>query len=668
MPKRTMKPEDLNLYRRVTDVRFSPDGESAAWVEISLNVDKDATTMLIMTAPSDGSSEPRNFTHGPREFSPRFSPDGHYLAFLAATDGPPAAFLAPLDGGVPLKLSAPGPVAEIAWSPDASQLALVVTTGLTEPESSDPKAGNAPRVITGALNRLDGGGFLEGHSHVFVYELADQSLRQITRGNYNHNNPAWSPDGLTIAYVTDRSSQRHDSVGRGEIWKVTVDGGRPERLTSVLREVAMPSFSPDGRRIAFTGVTNQRDWAGRDAHLLVIDASGGDPNAIAPAFDRPSYAIRPAAWLSNSEVVFVALNHGSVVIARARIGQRQASILAGGDTQIQSFDVHTAQAVHQLAVCTAWVDDSGDVYVTSLDELDAPRVRLSRSSDVITNEIALAPARRRVIKSSDGLPVEYFVMEPRRDSQGRHQGKPPLYLHIHGGPNAFNPFASSLPFYQSLVAAGYAVILPNPRGSIGYGEEFGRRVVGDWGGGDYHDLMACVDDMIRRGRADERRLFVGGYSYGGYMSSWIVGQTNRFKAAVVGAPITNLISEFTSSDISTILGDIAGGDPWRDREMFVERSPVSHANKVTTPVFIHVSEGDLRTPAGQSDELFVSLRYLGKKVEYVRYPGGSHGAVDTLVGPPSQNVDRIRRIFDFLSRNGGIRVKGTKSKRDLPGG
>jgi dipeptidyl aminopeptidase/acylaminoacyl peptidase len=332
--------------------------------------------------------------------------------------------------------------------------------------------------------------------------------------------------------------------------------------------------------------------------------------------------------------------------------------MAGGDTQIESFDVHVARRARRLAVCTAWVDDPGDVYVNSLDEPDAPRVRLSRSSDAVTKEIALAPTRRRMSTSPDGLRVEYFVMEPRRDSPGRRQGRPPLYLHVHGGPNGYSPLASSLPFYQSLVAAGYAVIMPNPRGSVGYGEEFARGVVGDWGGKDYFDLMACVEDMVRRRRADENRLFVGGYSYGGYMSSWIVGHTDRFRAAVVGAPVTNLISEFASSDISTYLGDIAGGDPWRDREMFIERSPVSHANKVRTPVFIYVSEGDLRTPTGQSDELFVSLRFLGKEVEYVRYPGGSHGAASTIVGAPSQNVDRIERILDFLSRHGGIRAKG----------
>jgi dipeptidyl aminopeptidase/acylaminoacyl peptidase len=659
-----MRPEDLTLYRRVSDVRFSPDGDSVAWVESSLNVEKDTPAMEIKMASSDGSSEPRNFTHGPREFSPRFSPDGRFLAYLAATDGPPAAYIAPLDGGVPLKVSAPGPVTEIAWSPDASQLALVVATGIAEPQPSDPKVGNAPRVITGAFNRLDGGGFLEGHAHVFVYEMSDRSVRQITRGKYNHVNPAWSPDGSTIAYVTDRSPQRHDSPSHAEIWKVSVDGGRPQRVTGVFRDVEQPSFSPDGRRIAFTGNVHQRDWAGRVSRLFIVDASGGVPTEIAPAFDRPCHAV---AWITNREVAFMAVDRGSFVVARVRIGQRSATIVAGGDTQIAWFDVHVSRGVHRLALCTAWVDDPSDVYVTSLDDHDAPRVRVSRSSDVMTKDIALVPARRRAVKAPDGLPVEYLVMEPRRDSPGRRQGKPPLYLDVHGGPLSVNPVSTLLPFYQSLVAAGYAVILPNPRGSLGFGEDFARRVVGDWGGLDYIDLMTCVDDMIRRGRADERRLFVGGYSYGGYMTSWIVGQTDRFKAAVVGAPVTNLISEFTSSDISTYLGEVVGGDPWRDREMYIERSPVSHANKVKTPVLIHVSEGDLRTPTSQSDELFVSLRFLGKEVEYVRYPGGSHQALGPLVGAPSQNVDRIERILDFLSRHGGIRVRSSARPKGRAG-
>ena len=222
-----MRPEDLTLYRRVTDVRFSSDGESVAWVEISLNVEKDSTASMIKVAPSDGSGEPRDFTHGPREFSPRYSPDGRSLAYLAVADGPPAAFVAPLDGGMPIRVATPGPVTEINWSPDARQLALVVKIGLKEAVPNDAKAGNAPRVVTGALNRLDGGGFFEGHSHVFVYEMADQTLRQITRGNYDHDNPAWSPDGSTIAYVTNRSRSATTRLVTGRSGRCPLTGADP---------------------------------------------------------------------------------------------------------------------------------------------------------------------------------------------------------------------------------------------------------------------------------------------------------------------------------------------------------------------------------------------------------------------------------------------------------
>ena len=219
-----------------------------------------------------------------------------------------------------------------------------------------------------------------------------------------------------------------------------------------------------------------------------------------------------------------------------------------------------------------------------------------------------------------------------------------------------------LAYYQTLVAAGYTVILPNPRGSAGYDESFSLAVNGDWGGEDYYDLMACVDDAVRRGRADERRLFVGGYSYGGYMSSFIVGQTKRFRAAVIGAPVTNLASEYGSSDIGPWLAETLGGDPWRAADLYRDRSPITYAPKVTTPVLLHVNEGDLRTPPSQTDEFYTALKMMGKTVEYVRYPGGSHQAVGPFGAPPSQNEDRLWRILDFLGRHGGPRVRGSKRR------
>ena len=237
-----------------------------------------------------------------------------------------------------------------------------------------------------------------------------------------------------------------------------------------------------------------------------------------------------------------------------------------------------------------------------------------------------------------------------------------MFMNIHGGPHSWNPFQYEQPFYQVLAAAGYAVVLPNTRGSVGYGEDFAMRVNGDWGGEDYHDLLACADDVITRGLADKDRQFVGGYSYGGYMSAWIVGHTDRFKAACVGAPVIDLVAEFGASDVGGALSRIAGGDPWDPEQMLQRRSPLAHIPSVNTPVFLYVFEGDLRCPPDQADAFYNGLRWHRKEVEYVRYPGGSHMSAAVLGAPPSQSQDRLSRTLDFLGRHGGVRARyGSRS-------
>jgi dipeptidyl aminopeptidase/acylaminoacyl peptidase len=245
-----------------------------------------------------------------------------------------------------------------------------------------------------------------------------------------------------------------------------------------------------------------------------------------------------------------------------------------------------------------------------------------------------------------------------------------MFLDIHGGPHSWNPTDVLLHSYQALAAAGYAVVLPNPRGSVGYGEKFAMQVNGDWGGEDYHDLLACADDAIHRGLGDEDRQFVGGYSYGGYMSAWLVGHTDRFKAACVGAPVIDLVAEFGASDIGMWMSKVAGGDPWDSSRVLQERSPLTHIPSVSTPVFLYVFEGDLRCPSDQADAFFNGLRWYRKEVEYVRYPGGSHMSGAVLGAPPSQSEDRLNRMLDFLSRHGGVKTKRaaatTRSARKRP--
>ncbi len=653
-----MRPDDLTLMKGVSDPQIASDGLRVAWTENSFDIDKDTPVSRIVVAPSDGTGSPRDFTSGPADSMARWSPAGDYLAYLSAGEGVPTAYLASLEGGTPVKVVTPGPVSWIEWSPDGQALALVVGTGL-----KDPTTANAPRVVRGAHSRLDGRGWLDGRTQIFVYDISSTIARQVTSGDYDHEQPSSSPNGERLVFVSDRSRQRNDIGERGEVWTVTATGGRPQRISTTLTTPSSPRFSPDGRRIAVCAITALEQPAGANAQILVFDAlTPGEATIVSRDLDRPVSDLAPFRWLSSSELIFAVCDHGAISLVRARVGRRNATTVVSGDTQVYGFATFADRSQSLLAYCSAWIDQPGDVFVRELEDSPKRPVRVSRASDDLLATVTLAGARRRKVRARDGLEIEYFEMSPPRTASRGRVKTTPLYLEIHGGPQGFNPLFILLPYYQTLVAAGYRVILPNPRGSTGYGEDFSLAVNGDWGGEDYFDLMACVDDAVRRGHVDEQRLFVGGYSYGGYMTSFIVGQTDRFRAAVIGAPVVNLISEFGASDAGWWLAKTLDGDPWRTTALYRDRSPLTHANRVTTPVFLHVSEGDLCINDSDSYEFYTALKSRGKTVEYVRYPGGSHQALAPLGAPPSQNRDRMNRILDFLARHGGVKVRSTSSR------
>jgi dipeptidyl aminopeptidase/acylaminoacyl peptidase len=417
---------------------------------------------------------------------------------------------------------------------------------------------------------------------------------------------------------------------------------------------ADPLFSPDGKRIGFVGtVGSARPLAGRNARLLVVPADGSsEPVPVAGELDRPVMAWFPAgnyAWLSNRELLFNIVDHGTISMQRAKLGERLARPVVAGDLQVTSVTLAKRAGSLVAAFTATWVDKPSEVFCLDLGAEDGRRRQLSCAGKALLDAVDLLPARRFQARARDGKEIEYFIIRPRSQ-----QGVPPMFLDIHGGPQAWNPFALAFHSYQVLAAAGYTVVLPNPRGSIGYGEEFATAVNGDWGGEDYHDLLACADDVIRRGAGDEDRQFVGGYSYGGYMSAWMIGHTDRFRAACVGAPVIDLVAEFGASDVGPLIAEDVGGDPWHPSDVLRERSPLTHIPDVNTPVLLYVFEGDLRCPPDQADALFNGLRWHGKQVEYARYPGGSHMSAADLGAPPSQGEDRLIRMLDFLSRHGGV--------------
>lgn len=653
-----MGPQDLGLVRWAGDVDLCPDGKRLAWAETALDLERDEPVSRIVVSATAADGDRRNFTDGPHDFFPRWSPDGRYLAYLSASSGPPSLYLAPLDGGDPFKVDAPGAVRWMEWSPTGDRAVLVVNVGTRAGSGDDPKANNAARVVRGWFNRLDGEGWLDGRNHLFVLDVADRTVLQLISGEYDETQPTWSADGSEIAFVSDRSSRRDDRIGWGDLWVVPSGGGRPRRLVGGMGDLAFPTYSPDGRHVAFTGLPDPEAQAGRDTRVFVVAADGsGKPERVAPGLDRPAgftLATRPLAWLSPDELAFMVVDAGTIGVHRARIGVRSARVVVAGDLQVGAIAVAGLRRRTTLAYTSAWVDSPAEVFCLDLRKPGQSAVQVSDTGAALRQAVDLLPAERMRTRVPDGPEIEYFVIRPQ-PTRGRARSRPPLFLQIHGGPNLYNPISPSFQWYQALAAAGYLVVLPNPRGSIGYGEDITMRSVGDWGGADFDDLLACVDDAIEQGLADPGRQFVGGYSYGGFMAAWTVGRTSRFSAAVVGAPIVDHISQFGSWDGGAFFADMMQSNPWDPSATLWSRSPLSLVANVTTPVFLYVNDGDLRCPPSQADEFYAALKWHGKDVEYVRYPGGSHLSFFVIAGAPSQNGDRIARALDFLGRHGRTR-------------
>ena len=655
MGRKPLEARDLSCVRWAADAQLSGDGAQVAWVQTALDRELDRPVSNIMVAPSDGGS-PRRFTDGPSDSAPRWSPDGRYLAYLSVVEDLPALHLAPLAGGVPLRVKAPGPVSFLSWSAAGDALVLVVTVMPQGAATDDARSKNAPKLVRGMANRLDGRGYLAGRDQLFIHTVADGSLRQLTAGDYDHRQPCWSPDGSMIACFSNRTRQRDDDLLFTDLWLIPTARGRSRKAASRVLDGSEPSFSPDGKQIAFLGtVGSARPLVGRNQRLLVMPAdASGRPAPLAADLDRPVAAADSAstyAWISNRELLFCVADHGTIGIQRARLGERLPRPVVTGDRQVTGVSVAKRGAKLLAAFTATWVDKPTEVFCLDLDAESGRGRRVSETGKGVLDAFELSPAKRLSVRARDGKEIEYLVISPRSGER-----PPPMFLGVHGGPHGWNPGAHEFYSYQVLAAAGYAVVLPNPRGSSGYGEQFTMAVNEAWGGEDYHDLLACADDAIRRGLADGDRQFVGGYSYGGYMSAWMVGHTDRFRAACVGAPVIDLVAEFGASDAGPWLAEELGGDPWDPGGVLQERSPLKHVPNVNTPVLLYVFEGDLRCPPDQADAFYTGLRWHRSEVEYVRYPGGSHMSVADFGAPPSQSEDRLNRMLAFLAQHGGVKT------------
>lgn len=643
-----MVPEDVYALTGVADPRLHPDGKRVAYVVWWIDEEDKEYRSAVWLATLDGSAPPRKLTAGEkRDSSPRWSPDGTRLAFTSSRGEEKSAsqiYILPVEGGEAQKLTElkedPG---ELVWSPDGTKIAFTARVRDDAYEEEDDRK-RRPRRFKRLSYKLDNVGWTgDRRQHLFVV-AADGSgePQQVTSGDFEDGSPTWSPDGSELAFVSARDDD-WDLTLYSDVYVVVADGsGEPHKLTPSEGSCDAVVWSPDGSQLAVLYSKGVFDFP-RHTHVGVVPAGGGEVRLLTEMLDRNCSSlpfVRNPAW-DGDRIVFVLEDGGNIHLCGvAAEGTREPERLVGGEQVVTGFDVVDGQIVHSASTST------------TLSELFAGEKTLTDVGESFAEGRELTQPERFTARSEDGTEVDCWIVRPAGFEPGTTY---PTLLSIHGGP--FAQYSTGFfDEFQVYSGGGYAVVYSNPRGSSGYSEEWGRAIRGPsngqgpgWGTVDYQDLMAAVDAAVQQyDFVDPDRLGVLGGSYGGFMTTWIVGHTNRFNAACSERAVNSLISEYGSSDVFWAFAGTFGSFLYDDFDAWVERSPSRYANEIETPLLIMHSENDLRCAIEQAEHLFITLRLGRKQVELVRFPVESHEL--SRSGSPTHRVQRFEILLDWFDR------------------
>jgi dipeptidyl aminopeptidase/acylaminoacyl peptidase len=540
--RRSLQVDDLFAIRDVGGPQISPDGGSVVFTVRSLDPVKDKVDTDIYRIPMAGGEAVRLTTSPKPDTRPRFSPDGRQIAFLSGREGKKTqVFLLPAAGGEAAKLTDyKGGVSDLAWSPDGTRLALVVNDPDPDerPEDDAKADGDAkktpkPIVLRRLQFKRDEEGFLrEFRSHIHVFEVATKTTAQVTSGPYDDANPAWSPDGQAIAFVSNHTPEP-DGNRNSDIFLVAPrEDATVRALTTAPTEAKAPSFSPDGKLVAYVEGGDPADmWYAAD-HVAVVPVSGGESRPLTKSLDRNPLGT-PRFSADGRSILFLVEDRGNAHLARVPVAGGAVEKIVTGDRVLSSLELG---AKGEMVVLESQSDLPKEVSRVTSTGLQ----RLTHVNDALLKGIKLTSVTRHVAKSADGTEIDYFLIPPPDAPAG---AKLPAILRIHGGP--VSQYQSEWSFeWQLLAAHGYLVVSANPRGSSGRGRDFSRALWADWGGKDHEDVMAAVDAAVARGAADPDRLGVGGWSYGGILTDWTIYRSTRFKAATSGAGIANAFAGY----------------------------------------------------------------------------------------------------------------------------
>lgn len=653
-PARAGRPitiDDLYNYVLPGEPVVSPDDTQVVTAVTTIDKESNEYRAALWLVRLDG-APPRKLTSGRwSDTAPRWSPDGRWIAFTSNREEKKTnIWVLPVAGGEAKQVTAlDNGAGEISWAPDSRHLAF---TSRVDPEKDCDEESDV-KVITSARYKFDGRGFLEDKvSHVFTIDITEENAEpvQLTSGHFNHTSPAWSPSGREIAFVANRDPE-WDLNAIADIWTIPATGGEPRRITNGKGQFANPAWSPDGTHLAFVGEVEVAPIV-ENKHLWVCTAGGDDLRSLSSDVDRsigdssmsaPQGATSgsPIRWRAGGDAIDALVgDRGSTVVVRFPLDDSGAVQISPSGRHISAFD----HAGNDLIVTAAdpttpfelrRVSDQGETALTSFNAEWLAQVGVASPEEFwieSNGEAIQCWLLRPVVNTPESTPV-------------------PLILNVHGGPHA--QFSSALTHELQLYAArGFALLFINPRGSVGYGENFAQQVARAWGEADTPDFLAAIDHALSLGGLDGSRLGITGGSYGGFITNWMLGHSDRFKAAVTDRSISNLASMYGTDDISLVSFDPELGTPWENTDRYWELSPLKYVANVTTPCLIIHSENDFRCPMEQAEQWFIALKRLRQTVKFVRFPDESHGL--SRNGGPKHRVERLQHTLGWFETYLGV--------------
>ena len=692
---------DLFKFTWIADPQISPDGSTVAFVRVTVNEKEnryESSLYAVPTAASQSSGvsndTPRRLTSGIRDTSPRWAPDGKRIAFVRAIekDGkvqPAQIYLLAMDGGEarPLSELANGAGSPV-WSPDGKMLAFSSRTGQEGQDGQERREGQEGKdtphksdvkVITRAVYRSNGNPTYvepEKHGHIFTVSVSDTAgdkpaPKQITDGEFDEGDITWSRDGSTIYFTSTRMPEAYYEADDSDLYSVPAAGGSITKVASIDGSIGGLSLSPDGKRIAFVGTLHGnpvRSYSQPD--LWVTDvAPGSTPKNLTASYDFDVSSgiggdqsaprgrnATPIVWSKDpstssgqaaASLIVVVAEHGSANLKRVTIATGKIDPVTDGKYAVAAYSATPDGSAIAATISTQ--TNIGDVFVVNSGgarraALSGPR-QITHINDDIFKEIQQSEPEEIWYRTFDGKQVQGWILKPPDfDSTKKY----PLILEIHGGPHAAYGNAYTHEF-QWMAAKGYVVLFTNPRGSTSYGQDFGNIIQYHYPGDDYKDLMAGVDEVLKKGYVDATRLGVTGGSGGGLLTNWTITQTQRFKAAVAQRDIADWYGFWFTADFTLFQPTWFRKAPWEDPQDFAARSPITHVANVTTPLMLVLGDTDYRTPPGEGGEMmFRALKYRKVPTVMVRFPRETHEL--SRSGEPWHRVERLQHIVGWMDQ------------------